>query len=127
MNEETIKRFRKDFERAVEALELQYNAKISLGNISYNSAGFHTKLELRSKTEDGKLEVDPRHEFNARMAFKEYLRHEGPVIGHKFELRSGTIVRVVDYDTKKPKYPVIYEHGNQKYKGSPQAFLRSAE
>ena len=40
--------FRIDFAKAVADLEAQYGVKIRLGNITYNTNDFHTKLEVQN-------------------------------------------------------------------------------
>ena len=48
MNKTTLPQFRKDSARAVAALEAQYGVKIQLGNITYNTNDFHTRLEVKN-------------------------------------------------------------------------------
>ena len=48
MNKITLPQFRKDFAKAVAALEAQYGVKIRLGNITYNTNDFHTRLEVKN-------------------------------------------------------------------------------
>lgn len=48
MNKITLPQFRRDFAKAVAALEAQYGVKIQLGNISYSTNDFHTRLEVKN-------------------------------------------------------------------------------
>lgn len=48
MNKTTLPQFREDFAKAVANLEAQYGVKIRLGNITYNTNDFHTRLEVKN-------------------------------------------------------------------------------
>lgn len=48
MNKTTLPQFREDFAKAVADLEAQYGVKIRLGNITYNTNDFHTRLEVKN-------------------------------------------------------------------------------
>ena len=48
MNKTTLPQFRIDFAKAVADLEAQYGVKIQLGNITYSTNDFHTRLEVKN-------------------------------------------------------------------------------
>ena len=122
MSKSNINGFRGDFARAVKSLEEKYGVTINLGNISYNNAGMHTKLEVKNLDgETGTAMVNPRNEFRARMAFVQKFGNgigDEPIIGSKWHLWNGGVITISDYDSKKPKYPILYERGGQRFKCS---------
>jgi hypothetical protein len=56
-----LKKFRIDFDKAVQQLAKDYDVEISLGSISYGDSEFHSKITVKSKTVNG-VEYD-RFEF----------------------------------------------------------------
>jgi hypothetical protein len=115
IKERAIKQFRIDFAKAMKSLEEEYGVKVEIGNISYNSAGFHSRLEVKNLTASGELAVDPIHEAKAKRAMGSALT---PVIGHWYELANGNVVEIHDYDSKKIKYPFLYTFEGKSFKCS---------
>jgi hypothetical protein len=116
---ELIGNFRRDFAECVSQLEKFYNIKISIGNISYNEAEFHTRMDVTALSESGSALVNPAEEHAARA----YLRlHDVPIksktiIGTEV-LLSGKPAKVIKFDMKKRKYPFIVEQNGQRFKCS---------
>jgi len=115
MNEQTLKEFRADFASAVAQLEKNYNVKINLNNISYNDAGFHTKLEVKNMW-GGKPIVDRNLEMRACRAVARKLFHcneihsdfDGGFIGAQWLTIKGEVITIVDFKTKNSRYPLIF-------------------
>jgi hypothetical protein len=113
MDKSTISQFRDDFAEAVKTLELKYQVKITLPNISYNEAGLTTKMSVDNITDSGEKLVDPRVlayknlEARAALQGKFPLSDSEPVIGKNVALKSGIKGVIIDFDRKKFKYPFI--------------------
>jgi hypothetical protein len=135
MDAGNIMNFRADFTKTVKELEEKYGVKMLLGNISYNEGGFHTKLEVKNRNENGDIMANPQHEAKAKYAFRmagmdAMLEGKGldpgGVIGSYFETKNGEIIKVIDFDSKKSRYPLIFikqdQHGQ--FKASINIILR---
>jgi len=132
MIESDIKLFRNEFASAMRALEKRFNISVNIGNISYNSAGFNSKLTVKCIDSNGETMTDPRAEANAKWA----VRGKGidpctsNVIGEFWVTRSGETVKVIDYKTKNSRYPLIYvkdsEHDNRQFKAPVSVLVRRA-
>ena len=115
VDKQTIQQFRAEFQAQMKMLEARFGVKVSIGNINYNSSGFHTKMEVRNlDANTGEVMVNPRNEMAAQRAFAGKFG-SGPIIGQNFYAWNTGLVRIVNFDTKKPKYPVIFvnEEGKQ--------------
>jgi hypothetical protein len=116
MSNSELAKFRNWFNFQMKNAESEFGIKVTIGNISYNEAGFNTKLEAKNLTKTGEIMIDPIHEDKARYVFSMAGLGSGPVIGHKWELKDGNIVRIKDYNSRRSAYPVSYTRNGQSYK-----------
>lgn len=135
LNKTELKAFRDDFAQAVKALEAKYGVKMALGNISYTQTEFHTKLTVTNVSATGEAVVDPQvlKIKTAKAAFALKSTHLGMdfqipevIIGRQVRLASGKIGTIIDFDSKKFKFPFIIEINGTEFKipgGAIQVFL----
>jgi hypothetical protein len=123
MNEKNIGEFRKAFQIAMKDLEKYFDVQIEIKNIRFNEAAFHTQLDVKNVDGNGRVAIEPLHEMKAQYA----LRHIGSqslkargVIGQKFLLANNSVVTIVDFDSKKSKYPVLYIRDGKRFKCAPE-------
>ena len=124
MNSNEIDRFRTDFASALGWVEQKYGVKINIGRISYNTAGFRSKLEVHNIDENtGVVIQDPSIEIKAARAFRMHGKDPGvqPIIGGKFIMTNGKIITISGYNSRNSRYPVLYSSYGQNYKCSIQA------
>jgi len=122
MIESDLKLFRHEFAAKMESLEKRFNIKINLGNISYNDAGFTSKISVkRIDIDTGTVMIDPNAEKKARLHLSIHLKDAnicmGPIFGEKWKTICGNIITITDWKSKNSRFPVIYEHDGKTYKG----------
>jgi hypothetical protein len=108
-----LRKFRVDFDKAVQELGKQYNIQIQLGNISFDNTQFHTKMSCTRLNTNGKLEIDTG-------LFERYKKIYGlnANIGDSY-FHNGITLTIEGIDSKKPKYPVMLVGNNgKKYKAT---------
>lgn len=96
-----LKKFRIDFTETVKDLEKKYNVKVELGSISFGETSFHVKMTCDRVNSDGSKKVD-EDKFNALAG----LYGLNAKIGDTYAI-SGITFTITDFDSKKPKYPVL--------------------
>ena len=92
---QSLEAFRKDFKSAVKDLEAQYGIKVDLGNITYDSTMFRTKMTVTKRNENVVVPSD-----NASPT---------ELIGRTISLK-GEKYEVVDYKPSRPKYPMVIKN-----------------
>jgi len=122
MSQTNITMFRNAFNSKMKELEAEFGVKVNLGNISYNNAGFHTKMEVKNlDLSTGTVMINPRNESAAKRAFVAKFGSDilsDGIIGKRFHLWNGGVITITDFDTKKPKYPILYEKDGKRFKCS---------
>lgn len=96
INKKMLKEFRGDFTETVKDLEKKYGIKLELGNISFDSSDFRTKL---IGTNVGNRKVDPNINTN----------NPNTLIGKTILLR-GTKYTITNYKSNRPKYPYVIKN-----------------
>lgn len=108
--------FRRDFKEAISELEKKYNLEVSLGNISYDSTSFSTKLSAVS-LEGGadKYEVE----------FKKYCTIYGYTESdYKRKVKiNGKIGEFIGFIPKGRKYRYLVKIGEDQYRTSEINFI----
>ena len=107
MNKTTLPQFRKDFAKAVAALEAQYGVKIQLGNITYNTNDFHTRLEVKN--------VGTDETSSKELWLAEY--------GEWYLGNDGYHYKVIGFNTTRPKNILRIVNGSGKEYSCPLGFL----
>lgn len=108
INIEFLKNFRQDFKDAVKELEEKHGIVIHLGNISYNTNSFTSKIEVRLDS------VSPNQKYidTFKLLYKMYGLDEDML--NKSFMANGTSLKFVGLDSKKRNYPCICEGNNGK-------------
>ena len=122
MNKITLPQFRKDFAKAVAALEAQYGVSIRLGNITYNTNDFHTRLEVKNVGTD---ETSSRELWIAEQK-KAYWKNtlvDKVEYGEWYLGNDGRNYRVVGFNTNRPKNILRIADGFGKEYSCPLGFL----
>lgn len=101
MDRDTAKEFRKDFKTAMASLEEKYNARITLGSISFSSNSLRSKFEFVEHPENGKTIEEV--EF-AKVAPRYGLTGED--YGRLFVSNGETYI-LTGLNPRAPKYPII--------------------
>jgi hypothetical protein len=100
INTQTLKLFRGDFQNAVSELEKKYNLSINIGNISYTTDGFHTKLTA-TKTDESHERIDNSWSENAL-----FYGLDATWQGKTFTPRaSNEALKIVGLNLRRPKNP----------------------
>jgi hypothetical protein len=101
---------RKDVDAAFAVISAKYGINLDLGNIRFNENTFTGKITAAVITEEGTKALDPRHEANAQFYFATRWEGKRPdaIIGSEFITTNGKRGKIVDFDSKKSKYPVIF-------------------
>ena len=95
ITQNTLKEFRTDFKKTVKDLESQYGIKISLGNITFDSDGFRTKLSAGA-VNTKKIEAVKKGKIEK-------------LVGESIVLR-GTKFKVIEYKSNRPKYNYVIQN-----------------
>lgn len=111
---EVIKKFREDFADTVKDLEKKYGFKIQLGNVSYDTEHFTSKLNVSLSNAN----PNKKYEETFKSLHKLYGLDES-YLGKVFE-SNGISLTFIGLDSKKRNYPCICKGSNGKqYKLSP--------
>jgi hypothetical protein len=105
---EELKAFRVDLANAMKELEKKYDIDLHLGNISYDSTGFHGKLEGKNKTSEGKRVSDPLSEQYARMILSDagFVGNiPEQIIGSSIIGKNGVVYTIDGISTRRSKMP----------------------
>src|SRR5574344_3305 len=102
MNKTTLPQFRKDFAKAVAALEAQYGVSIRLGNITYNTNDFHTRLEVKNVGTD---DTSSRELWIAEMkkAYRKNILVDKVEYDKWYLGNDGHNYKVIGFNTTRPK------------------------
>lgn len=102
MNKTTLPQFRKDFAKAVAALEAQYGVSIRLGNITYNTNDFHTRLEVKNVGTD---DASSRELWIAEMkkAYRKNILVDKVEYDKWYLGNDGHNYKVIGFNTTRPK------------------------
>lgn len=103
---DSLKRFRDDFDVAVEELKKKYGVEIELGNISFSSDYFRTKLEVRKAVSSDGSKIDIELEKFKKDAPK--VGVSASIYGKEFTYRGRTF-KVTGVKPRSSKYPIIAE------------------
>lgn len=102
MNKTTLPQFRIDFAKAVADLEAQYGVKIRLGNITYNTNDFHTRLEVKNvgvdETSSKKLWEDEQQQASWKNSLVKKVEYDKWYLGN-----DGRNYKVIGFNTTRPK------------------------
>ena len=102
MNKTTLPQFRKDFAKAVAALEAQYGVSIRLGNITYNTNDFHARLEVKNVgTDDAssrELWISEMKEAYQKNILVDKVEYDKWYLGN-----DGRNYKVIGFNTTRPK------------------------
>jgi len=134
MTNAKIAEFRNDFRAAMKALETKYGVTVDMGNCKYSSDVMtFTNLKVTNVSDSGEKAVNPRSEFYAKIAMGAHLLKSGfskaevqeivdvGVIGKTWVLNDGRRIKITDWNTRAPKYAVIFECDGQGYRCSVSA------
>lgn len=122
MNKTTLPQFRKDFAKAVTALEAQYGVKIRLGNITYNTNDFHTRLEVKNVGTDETSSKELWEAEKKRAYWKNTLVDK--VEYDKWYLgNDGRNYKVIGFNTTRPKNILRIVNGLGQEYSCPLGFL----
>lgn len=103
MNKENLGKFREDFAKLNQAIELKYGVAISLGNISFNSESFTTKITVINN-ENG-IEDTDRVKFNSEC---KYFGFQESDYKRKFTTEnSSRVFTLIGFKRANRKYPII--------------------
>lgn len=119
INKTTLKAFREDFKNVIKTLEDKYELTIELGGITYDSSGFHVKMEATSGSSD---EAERTKFEKAAMSFK-YYGITADMYNKEFVGRDGKTYALVGLNTKAPKNACIIRAVNGKQYKCPMEFL----
>jgi hypothetical protein len=135
MDKPTIQAFRADFAAAVKALETKYQVSLAIGSISYAETSLSTKMSVTNVSDTGEKIVDPhvlaQKEAKARFALMMTSNFQGHgnvpevVIGKDVILGTGMTGKIIDFDSKKFKYPFIVRCADGKTYKVPADHIRS--
>lgn len=122
MNKTTLPQFRKDFAKAVAALEAQYGVSIRLGNITYNTNDFHTRLEVKNVGTD---DASSRELWIAEMkkAYRKNILVDKVEYDKWYLGNDGHNYKVIGFNTTRPKNILRIANGSGKEYSCPLGFL----
>lgn len=122
MNKTTLPQFRTDFAKAVADLEAQYGVKIRLGNITYNTNDFHTRLEVKNvgtdETSSKELWLAEQSKAYWKNALVKKVEYDKWYLGN-----DGHNYKVIGFNTTRPKNILRIVNGLGKEYSCPLGFL----
>ena len=122
MNKTTLPQFRIDFAKAVADLEAQYGVKIQLGNITYSTNDFHTRLEVKNvgtdETSSKELWLAEQNKAYWKNTLVKKVEYDKWYIGN-----DGHSYKVVGFNTTRPKNILRIANGFGKEYSCPLGFL----
>ena len=134
MDKNTINAFRKDFAEAVKALETKYQVAIAIPSISYNEISLSAKMTVTSTSATGEKLVDHQAlaQKNAKaglalffVSLSKNQKVPDVIIGKDCVLTNGQLGKIVDFDSKKHKYPFIVKCADGKTYKVPATHIKS--
>lgn len=122
MNKTTLPQFRTDFAKAVADLEAQYGVKIQLGNITYSTNGFHTRLEVKNvgtdETSSKELWLAEQSKAYRKNTLVKKVEYDKWYLGN-----DGHSYKVIGFNTTCPKNILRITNGSGKEYSCPLGFL----
>ena len=122
MNKITLPQFRKDFAKAVAALEAQYGVKIRLGNITYSTNDFHTRLEVKNvgtdETSSKELWLAEQRKAYRKNILVKKVEYDKWYLGN-----DGRHYKVISFNTTRPKNILRIVNGSGEEYSCPLGFL----
>jgi replication initiation and membrane attachment protein DnaB len=110
MTTENLKKFREEFANTVKNLEKEFGVSIKIGNISFDSDSFKSKLEVKNIITESGISVEQKN-FEQ---FCELYRLKKDSFGKEFT-NGSTNYKIVGLDLNKRKYPIcLINTQNQK-------------
>lgn len=122
MNKITLPQFREDFAKAVAALEAQYGVSIRLGNITYNTNDFHTRLEVKNvgadETSSKELWLAEQSKAYWKNTLVKKVEYDKWYLGN-----DGRSYKVIGFNTTRPKNILRIVNGLGKEYSCPLSFF----
>ena len=122
MNKITLPQFREDFAKAVAALEAQYGVSIRLGNITYNTNDFHTRLEVKNvgtdETSSKELWLAEQNKVYRKNTLVKKVEYDKWYLGN-----DGCSYKVIGFNTTRPKNILRIVNGSGKEYSCSLGFL----
>lgn len=122
MNKTTLPQFRTDFAKAVADLEAQYGVKIRLGNITYSTNDFHTRLEVKNvgtdETSSKELWLAEQSKAYRKNTLVKKVEYDKWYLGN-----DGHSYKVIGFNTTCPKNILRITNGSGKEYSCPLGFL----
>lgn len=122
MNKITLPQFREDFAKAVAALEAQYGVSIRLGNITYNTNDFHTRLEVKNvgadETSSKELWLAEQSKAYWKNTLVKKVEYDKWYLGN-----DGRSYKVIGFNTTRPKNILRIANGSGEEYSCPLGFL----